>query len=166
MFPRGSTLFPRPLPCFPAGVNLAPVLLRLLASALGLGLAQWTAEGVGFAGPPVFVFAVLLLTFLNTLLKPLLVLLVLPLVVLTLGLGLWIVNALLVALTASLVPGFDLAGWGSAFWAALWVSVFSVIFPLLVRRGDDLELRRRVVVRRRGFPRQRKDEDDDDIIDV
>jgi putative membrane protein len=147
-------------------VKFAPVLLRLLASALGLGLAQWTAEGVAFANTPVFVFAVLLLTLLYTLVKPLLVLLVLPLVVLTLGLGLWIVNALLVSLTATLVPGFVLAGWGSAFWAALWVSVFSVVFPLLLRQGDDLELRRRVVVRRRGFPRRDKDEDDNDVIDV
>jgi putative membrane protein len=148
-----------------------PFLLRLVAIALGLGIAQWTADTVAFRSAFVFVVATFLLGVLNTLLKPVLVLLMLPFVVLTLGIGLWVVNAILVMLASALLPGFDLGGWGAAFWSALWISLFSLGAQALAG-GDDQRFRR-VVVQKRGFrrrdgrgPGDSGKKNDDDVIDI
>ena len=69
----------------------------------------------------------LLLGIVNTFLKPLLVILTLPLSVVTLGLFVLVINALLLLLVAWLVPGFYVAGFWSGFFVALFVSVFSFI---------------------------------------
>lgn len=71
--------------------------------------------------------AVLVLTLLNTLIRPLLYLLSLPLIVLSLGLFLVVINALLLQLTAALVKGFTVTGFWASFWGALVISVVSAI---------------------------------------
>ena len=166
-----SGLSPGGVSCFPSPrMAVLPFILRALATALGLGFSQWTSDSVSFTGEGSFLLAVLLLGLFATLLKPVLVLLMLPLVVLTLGVGLWVVNALLVMLTSSLLPGFVLAGWGGAFWCALWVSLFS-LGALYLTGGSDGHFRK-VVVQRRGFPRssddggRKKGKKDDDVIDI
>ncbi|MGQ0577975.1 MAG: phage holin family protein [Betaproteobacteria bacterium] len=68
----------------------------------------------------------------NTFLKPLLVILTLPLSVVTLGLFVLVINALLLLLVAWLVPGFFVAGFWSGFFVALFVSVFSFILNSLL----------------------------------
>jgi len=151
-----------------------PFLLRLIAVALGLGFSQWTSDAVSFDSGAGFGFAVLLLAVVLTLLKPVLVLLMLPFVVLTLGAGLWVVNALLVMLTSYLVPGFLLTGWGGAFWAALWVSLLTIGTTCLAGRLEPPF--RKVVVRQRGFrpagvspnqdPSRKSTRKDDDVIDI
>jgi len=61
----------------------------------------------------------------NALIRPLLVFLTLPITILTLGLFLLVINALLLKLAAALVPGFRVRGFGAAFLGALLLSVFS-----------------------------------------
>ncbi len=151
-----------------------PFILRLIAVTLGLGVAQWTAGSVSFASGMSLGLSVLLLGVLLTLIKPLLVLLMLPFVVLTLGLGLWVVNALLVMLTSSLIPGFTLENWGAAFWSALWVSLFTL--GAMAVTGNTDQRFRQVTVHRRGFrrsteapgkpPGSDRKEKDDDVIDI
>lgn len=151
-----------------------PFFLRLIAVALGLGVAQWTTKSVSFESGTSFGFSVLLLGVVITLLKPVLVLLMLPFVILTLGMGLWVVNALLVMLTSSLIPGFFLAGWGAAFWSALWVSLFTL--GAMAISGKKDQRFGRVVVHQSGFRRGKpssKDPSlkppsskDDDVIDI
>ena len=150
-----------------------PFLLRLIAVALGLGFAQWTSESVSFQDGMSFGFSVLLLAVVLTLIRPILVLLMLPFVILTLGIGLWVVNALLVMLTSSLVPGFILTGWGGAFWSALWVSILTMATIAMTDRRERPF--GKVVVRQSGFRREestgertppRKQRKDDDVIDI
>ncbi len=148
-------------------MSALPLILRFAAVALGLLVAQWSSDSVGFRSEWSFVFTVLLLGILATVLRPVLILLMLPLVILTLGLGLWVVNALIVMLASALVPGFFLAGWGAAFWTALWISLFSVGAFVLAGKQDPKF--RRIIVRQRGFrPDARREErkDDDDVIDI
>tara|TARA_R100000027_G_scaffold163_3_gene183 strand:- start:2709 stop:3170 length:462 start_codon:yes stop_codon:yes gene_type:complete len=149
-----------------------PFILRLLAVALGLGFAQWTSDAVSFDSGISFGFAILLLSLIITLLKPVLVILMLPFVVLTLGIGLWVVNALLVALTSKIIPGFIIAGWGGAFWTALWVSIFTIAAMTITGKRDQHF--GRVVIRKPGFGRSgtshtkipSKSKKDDDVIDI
>jgi putative membrane protein len=71
----------------------------------------------------------------NALLKPLLVLLTLPITVLTLGLFLLVINACILLLVAWLVPGFHLAGFWPAVGVGLFISVLSFVLNLLMASG-------------------------------
>lgn len=107
-------------------------LVRVLLNALAIGVAAWLVPGVWLAGPGPAVIAGILLGLINALVRPVLVLLTLPFTLLTLGLFLFIVNAICFALTAALVPGFDLSGFFAAFFGALVVTVVSWVVNALV----------------------------------
>ncbi|MCC6849623.1 MAG: phage holin family protein [Deltaproteobacteria bacterium] len=96
--------------------------VRLLIAALGLWLAQALVPGVEIRGAGTLLVAAFLLGFVNAFVRPLIVLLTLPITVVTLGLFLWIVNAAMLSLVAALLEGFTLAGFGSALLGALVVS--------------------------------------------
>ena len=85
-------------------------LLRLLLNGLAIMVAAWFVPGVRLAGLVPAILAGALLGLVNALVRPILLLLTLPFTLLTLGLFIFIVNAICFALTAALVPGFDLSG--------------------------------------------------------
>jgi putative membrane protein len=105
-------------------------LIRLTIAALGLWLADQLLGGIEIRGTGTLVAAALLLGIVNALVRPVAVLLTLPLTVLSLGLFLLVVNAGMFALVAALLDGFRVAGFGSALlgsiivgltsWAASW----------------------------------------------
>ena len=102
-------------------------LVRLLISALGLWLARALVPGVEIHGVGTLLIAAFLLGFVNAFVRPLIVLLTLPITVLTLGLFLWVINAAMLGLVAKLLDGFTLHGLGSALLGALVVSCTSWI---------------------------------------
>ncbi len=107
-------------------VNWKRLLLNWLAIAIGIVIAAKTNNGISYGDDYTVLFVVtVVLSFLNYLLKPILILFTLPFIVLSLGLGLWILNALLFSLMSYLVNGFYVAGFGPALWGALWVSLAS-----------------------------------------
>ncbi|HXE95654.1 MAG TPA: phage holin family protein [Dongiaceae bacterium] len=75
--------------------------------------------------------ATLVIGLLNVFLKPVIVLLTLPVTVMTLGLFTLVINGLIFYLAAHLVPGFHVAGFGSAFVAALLFSLFSSVLNMM-----------------------------------
>lgn len=91
------------------------MLLRLMLSAAGLGLAAVWLDGVHIDSGFTLFLAALLLGVANTVVRPVLILFTLPVSVLTLGLFLLVINAAMLGLVASLLPGFRLDG----FWPAL-----------------------------------------------
>ena len=111
-------------------------LLRFLVfwgvNTLSLWVADDLFDGISFATPQSLFIAGLLLGVVNTLLKPLLLILTLPLSILTLGVFVLVVNALMLLLVAWLVPGFMVDGFWSGFWVAIFVSVFSFILNSLI----------------------------------
>ena len=106
-------------------------LARVLFNAVAIGVAAWLVPGVQLAGPVPAIIAGVLLGFVNALVKPLLILLTLPFTLLTLGFFLFVVNAICFALTAALVPGFDLSGFSAAFFGALVVTLVSWVVSAL-----------------------------------
>jgi putative membrane protein len=102
-------------------------LARVLLNALAIAAAAWLVPGVQLSGPVPAIIAGVLLGFINALVKPVLILLTLPFTLLTLGFFLFVVNAICFALTAALVPGFDLSGFAAAFFGALVVTLVSWI---------------------------------------
>jgi putative membrane protein len=102
-------------------------LIRTLISALGLWIASKLVSGLHFDGPGSLLLAALLLGLVNAVVRPLLVLLTLPITLLTLGLFLLVVNAAMLGLVAALLDGMSLGGFWSAFFAAIIVSLTSWI---------------------------------------
>ncbi|MBI2516835.1 MAG: phage holin family protein [Opitutae bacterium] len=112
-----------------AFVNL---LVRWLVLALGVGLSAKLVPGISYDDGFTLVVVAILLSLCNTVLKPLMVLFTLPFIVLSLGIGVWIINALLFYFVGKLVDGFHVAGFGSALWGALIVSVTNMLLTRLL----------------------------------
>jgi len=100
-------------------------LVQVLVVGLLLYLVARIVPGIEVDGVGHALFAGLVLGVINALIRPLLVLLTLPITVLTLGLFLLIINALLLRLAAALVPGLRVRSFGAAFLGALLLSIFS-----------------------------------------
>ena len=112
-------------------------LLRLLLNGLAIMVAAWFVPGVRLAGVVPAIVAGIILGFVNALVRPVLLLLTLPFTLLTLGLFIFIVNAVCFALTAALVPGFDLSGFFAAFFGALVVTMVSWLLNALMADNAD-----------------------------
>ena len=98
-------------------------LVRAALAALGLWLATLVVAGISFDSGVTLLLAAVLLGVVNAFLRPLALILTLPMTVVTLGLFILVINAAMLALVAALVAGFHLAGFGAAFWSALIVSI-------------------------------------------
>lgn len=99
-------------------------LIRLLINALGLWLADAVVPGIAISGIGNLILAALLMGIVNALVKPVAILLTLPITIVTLGLFLLVVNAAMFSLVAWMLPAFTVSG----FWAALagWLIVTAV----------------------------------------
>ncbi|MCU0792028.1 MAG: phage holin family protein [Opitutaceae bacterium] len=118
-------------------MNRSPFLaliVRWLVLALGVTLAEKLVTGISCADGVTLLVVVLLLSFFNAVLRPLLVLFSLPFIVLTMGLGLVVINALLFLLVGELVEGFEVAGFWPAFFGALIVGLTNFVMTLLMKR--------------------------------
>ena len=114
------------------GMLRGPAMAFLILWAVNV-LALWVAATVfptnlAFAGISALFVSGLLLGLVNALIKPVLLILTLPLTVLTMGLFILVINTLMLLLVAWLVPGFTVAG----FWAGLWVAIFISLFSFIV----------------------------------
>jgi putative membrane protein len=110
-------------------------LARLLLNGIAILVAAWLIPGLELADTVSALIAGALLGFVNALVRPVLLLLTLPFTLITLGLFIFVVNAICLGLTAALVPGFSISGFWAALFGALVVSVVSwILNGLLVRR--------------------------------
>lgn len=100
-------------------------LLRLLLNALAVMTAAYFVPGLTLSGPGAALLAGVVLGFVNAIVRPVLFVLTLPFTLVTLGLFLFILNAICLALTAALVPGFSIGGFWPAVFGALIVSLVS-----------------------------------------
>lgn len=109
-------------------------LLRAAFAAFGLAIAARLVPGVSYDVPLTLALAALLLGVVNALLRPLLILLTLPLTVLTFGLFLLVINAGMILLVSRIVPGFRVEGFTPALIAAVITGVTSWAAHMLL--GD------------------------------
>ncbi len=102
-------------------------LIRAIIVALGLWLATVWVQGISIDSPSTLILAGILLGIVNSIVRPIAIVLTLPMTILTLGLFLLVINAGMVALVAWMLPGMHVATFGAAFWTALLVSVVSIV---------------------------------------
>lgn len=109
-------------------------ILRILLTGILVVLLANFLPGVAVAGYGTAILVALVLALLNLIVKPILVLFTLPVTILTLGLFLFVINAIIILLADAFVGGFDVAG----FWVALLFSILlsilqAVLFSLIER---------------------------------
>lgn len=119
--------------------DLPAFLLHWVITAASLWVASRLFRGVKFADTGSLVMAALLLGFANAIVKPLLIVLTLPITFLTLGLFLLVINALMILLVARLVKGFKVSGFWTAFFASILVSVLSFAIGALLPSDDPAQ---------------------------
>lgn len=117
-------------------------VIRLLVNAVALWVATRIVPGVTYGGDVLpFLGVALVFGVVNAVVGPAAKLLALPLIILTLGVFLLVVNGLLLWLTSvvsgALGLGFHVSGFWSAFFGALVVSVVSVVLSMLVKSRDE-----------------------------
>ena len=121
-------------------------LVRLLITALGLWVADQLLSGIAITGTRALIVSALLLGIVNAVIRPIILILTLPLTVLTLGLFILIVNGISLELVAWLVPGFHIAELGSATVGAIIVGLTSWVASAFVGGSGRIERMRRVEV--------------------
>lgn len=108
---------------------------QILISALAVMFVQWLLPGVNVDGFMAGIIVALALTFFNALVKPILIFLTLPATIITLGLFLLVINAVIILLADWLVSGFSVSGFWSALFFSIILSFVTSIFNSLV--GTD-----------------------------
>jgi putative membrane protein len=115
-------------------------LIRAVIVALGLWLATAWVSGVSIDTPQTLLLAGILLGVVNSVIRPIAIVLTLPMTVFTLGLFLLVINAGMVALVAWILPGMHVNGFGAAFWTAILVSLVSMIGSWFVGGKGKVEV--------------------------
>jgi putative membrane protein len=111
-------------------------LLRLLLNGVAVFLTAQLIPGIGVASPGTALAAGIVLGLVNAIIRPVLILLTLPATVLTLGLFIFVVNAICLALAAWFVPGFTISGLWAALFGALVISVISWLLSVILIDED------------------------------
>ena len=125
------------------------LLFRLIITALGLWLAATIVPGIRIDGIGHLIVAALVLGIVNAVIRPIILILTLPLTLLTRGLFILVVNGISLALVAWLVPGFALGGLGPAILGSIVVGLTGWVASTFIGGTGRIEHIRRVEVRGR-----------------
>ncbi|ATA53242.1 MULTISPECIES: phage holin family protein [Variovorax] len=119
--------------------NITPFLVHWAITGISLWVASHLFKGLKFDSTSALIVSALLLGLANAIVKPLLIFLTLPLTLLTFGLFLLVINALMILLVAALVKGFKVSGFWTALFASIFVSLLSIVIGSFVTGGDPAE---------------------------
>ena len=108
-------------------------LLYFLVIAATFIVMSQALPGLHVTGWGAAIFGALILAIVNAILKPILFILTLPLTIITLGLFLFVLNAITLKITAALVPGLSIDNWGTAILAALILSLVGMIWKAMTK---------------------------------
>lgn len=119
------------------------ILMRWIITSVSLFVAAWLVPGIRVEGNAWIIFAVMaaVLGFVNAIVRPVLKLLSCPLIILTLGLFVLVINGITLRLASAIAVkwfhvGFYVHDFWAAFWGALIVSIVSVVLSFLVREAE------------------------------
>jgi len=125
---------------------LRRILLRLLINAIALWAAVEIVEGINAEDLETLLIVALIFGVVNALMRPLVAFFTCPMIILTLGLFIFVVNAVMLWFTAWVAGqfnlGFEVSGFRPAFWGALVISLVSFGISLLIK-DDDREKEKR-----------------------
>ena len=120
--------------------DLIAFLLAWATTALSLWAASHIFSGLKFDSRSALLVSALLLGLANAVVKPLLIVLTLPLTLLTFCLFILVINALVLLLVSKLVRGFRLSGFWTAFFASLFISILSIAIGALAGGSPQMTI--------------------------
>jgi putative membrane protein len=111
-------------------------LFRWVITTIAVAMATLVVHGIHYDSTGALILAALLLGILNAFVRPILLILSVPLILLTMGLFIIVVNALMLRFVSGLVPGFHVESFGSAFWGAVVIGIVSWLLNAFFRGSD------------------------------
>lgn len=111
-------------------------VFRWLVTTVGVMVAAAFIPGIRYDSTGALIGAALLLGILNAFVRPILLILGAPLILLTLGIFILLVNGLMLYWVSSIVTGFHVDGYGSAFWGAIVIGIISWLLSAFFRGSD------------------------------
>lgn len=112
-------------------------LIRLIISTLAVFATDYLLSGVHINQFTTAILVAIVLALLNTFLRPLLLILTIPITVVTLGLFYLVINAFLVVLASSIVPGFRVDSFGDAILFSLLNAFIAWVMQQLAKNNED-----------------------------
>ncbi|MDX1630011.1 MAG: phage holin family protein [Fulvivirga sp.] len=109
-------------------------LIKLLLSAISVIITSYLLDGVSVDNFMIALIVAAVLALLNTIVRPILVFLTIPITIVTLGLFLLVINAVIILITDSIIPGFVVDGF---WWALLFSIIVSILNALFQSLGND-----------------------------
>jgi putative membrane protein len=117
------------------GILISWVLNAIAFAILTYFIAPFFHIGISADGATALIIAALVFGIVNAVIRPIATLLSLPFIILTLGIFIFVLNALLLWLVGAIVPGFHVAGFWAAFWGAIWLGIISWVISIIGLRG-------------------------------
>ena len=111
-------------------------LLRWFVTTLSVLGATWLIPGISYDTAGTLLGAALLLGIINALVRPVLLLLSLPFIIVTMGFFILVINALLILFVSKVIPGFHVAGFWTALFAGIVIGVISWVLSSFFRASD------------------------------
>jgi putative membrane protein len=120
------------------GISLAEFFIRWFVTAVAVFVAAWIVPGIDYSNFTGLAFASLLLGIINAMVRPVLLILCLPLILVTMGLFILVLNAMLLWFVSGILPGssFTVSGFWAAFWGGLVISIVSWLLSAFFRGSD------------------------------
>ncbi len=106
-------------------------------TALALWLTSFIFQGISFSSKKSLLISALLLGFVNAVIRPVVIILTIPLTLVTFGLFLLVINAVMMLLVSALVRGFRISGFWTAFFASIVVTLISIFVSMLIFGPED-----------------------------
>ena len=122
-------------------------LIRLCVNALALLIVSTVIRGIEVRGVVPALAAAFFLGLVNAVIRPLIVLLTLPLTIMTFGLLIFVINAFLLKFVSLMIRGFEVHGFWSAFFGAVLLSLVSALLNFFINERGHVEV---VIHRDRG----------------
>lgn len=114
------------------GFKIMEFLIHWGITALSLWLAGFIFHGISFANKKSLFISALLLGFANAVIRPVVIILTIPLTLITFGFFLLVINALMMLLVSTVVPGFKISGFWTAFFASIFVTILSLAVGIFI----------------------------------
>jgi putative membrane protein len=111
-------------------------IIRWLITTLAVMGASHLIPGISYSSLGVLLGAALLLGIINALVRPVLLLLSLPFIIVTMGFFILVINALLLLFVSAVIPGFHVEGFWSALWAGIIIGLISWLLSIFFRASN------------------------------
>lgn len=115
-------------------------VIRMIIISLSLAIASYIVEGITIEGFFSLIIASLIIGFLNSFIRPVLIIMTIPLNILTFGLFTFVINAVLLLLTSQVVRGMSIEGFWAALAGTIIMSMLSFFLNLFISDSGEVEV--------------------------